>query len=98
MFESDRGPEGSDFLAFDPMRLQPGVSVARHASYLKSCFEAAFPMESWMALLLENGILEYYTGEREGGCCGLHLFSRGMDAIIKAVDTYRVGSKKGQRG
>lgn len=65
-----------DFLAFDPMRLQPGVSVARHASYLKSCFEAAFPLEPVLAMILDAGIRDYYTDQTEWGC-KLNIFSRG---------------------
>jgi hypothetical protein len=65
-----------DFLAFDPMRLQTGVSVVRHASFLKSCFEAAFPLSPVGALVLENGLLNYYTDEENGGC-GLPPFATG---------------------
>jgi hypothetical protein len=83
-----------EFLAFDPMRLQDGVTVARHVSYLKSCFEAAFPLEPWMALFLENGLMTYYTGSPEKGGCGLDLFSKGGPA------THRVGDFKfeGRKG
>ena len=56
--------KNSDFLALDPMRLQRGVSISRHVSYLKSCFEAAFPMDEVMALVLENGLREYYVRPR----------------------------------
>jgi hypothetical protein len=59
------------------MRLQSGVTVARHVSYLKTCFEAAFPMEPWQALFLENAMLDYYLGSPGNGGCGLNLFSRG---------------------
>lgn len=71
--------EVEDFLAFDPMRLQAGVSVARHASYLKSCFEAAFPSppESAESMILEAGIRSYYTEPRSKLGCGLKIFSRG---------------------
>ena len=72
------GKRSADFLVFDPMRLMVGVSVARHVSYLKSCFEAAFPMDPVQALLLENALLSYYTGEKEDGGCKLRLFTRGV--------------------
>ena len=64
------------FLAFDPMRLQEGVSVSRHASYLKTCFESAFPLEPATAMILDAGIRGYYTDSSEFGC-NLSLFSRG---------------------
>jgi hypothetical protein len=70
------GKPAQDFLAFDPMRLQPGVSVSRHASYLKSCFESAFPLDAATALILEAGIRGYYTDASESGC-KLSMFSRG---------------------
>jgi hypothetical protein len=78
---TSNGGKVSDFLAFDPMRLQPGVSVARHASYLKSCFEAAFPVSpnSPEAMLLEAGIRSYYTDPRDRLGCGLELFARGSE-------------------
>jgi hypothetical protein len=77
-FEGNKfGAPSKDFLAFDPMRLQLGVTVARHVSYLKTCFEAAFPMEPWQALFLENAILDYYLGDPANGGCGLKLFYRG---------------------
>lgn len=72
-----QGESMAGFLPFDPMRLQKGVSVARHASYLKSCFEAAFPMEPWLALVLESGLREYYTDVRKNGGCDLTLFTLG---------------------
>jgi hypothetical protein len=66
-----------NYLPFDPMRLQVGVSVARHASYLKSCFEAAFPLADAMSLVLESGLREYYVRPEKNGGCGLDLFSIG---------------------
>ncbi len=73
------GRKAADFLAFDPMRLQSGVSVARHASYLKSCFEAAFPIDadSAEAMILEAGIRSYYTTPSRQFGCGLGMFDRG---------------------
>lgn len=73
------GEVAADFLAFDPLRLQRGVTVSRHASYLKSCFEAAFPMppDSVEAMLLEAGLRDYYTTSREQFGCGLSMFTRG---------------------
>ncbi len=71
------GVKSSRFLPFDPMRLQKGVSVARHTSYLKSCFEAAFPLTPPLAMVLETGIRRYYTDPREDGGCGLRLFQTG---------------------
>ncbi|WP_182914048.1 ATP-binding protein [Sphingobium terrigena] len=71
------GGPGKDFLAFDPLRVPKGISIARHASYLKSCFEAAFPMEPVTAMLVEKGLIEYYTGMRKDGCCGFGKFDRG---------------------
>ena len=84
-----------EFLAFDPMRLQDGVTVARHVSYLKSCFEAAFPLEPWMALVLENGLMTYYTGSPKKGGCGLDLFSRGGTATCRLGD-YKFEGRKGK--
>ena len=68
------GQRTPNFLSFDPMRLQDGVTVARHISYLKSCFLAAFPLDEVLALVLENGIRAYYTTSVAGGGCGLKLF------------------------
>jgi hypothetical protein len=81
-----------DFLSFDPMRLQEGVSVARHISHLKSCFEAAFPLEPWMALFLENSLMAYYTGPKAEGCCGLDLFAIGGRSA-HAVDARRLKAR-----
>lgn len=71
------GEPGEYFLAFDPLRVPAGISVARHASYLKSCFEAAFPLDPVLALLIEKGLIEYYTGPVADGCCGFSKFARG---------------------
>jgi hypothetical protein len=76
-FDGEDGFMHPDFLPFDPMRLQDGVTVARHVSYLKSCFEAAFPMEPFLSLILENGIRSYYTSPSDEGGCGLSLFDLG---------------------
>jgi hypothetical protein len=75
-----------NYLPFDPMRLQVGVSVARHASYLKSCFEAAFPLDNALSLVLESGLREYYVRPKKSGGCELDLFSTG-DGIFKAFTT-----------
>jgi hypothetical protein len=80
-FEGDRhGEEAADFLTFDPMTLQEGVTVARHASYLKSCFLAAFPLPPVEALLLEAGLRDYYTASAPELGCALKLFERGTVA------------------
>lgn len=77
-FEGDAdGDPGEDFLGFDPIRVPEGISVARHASYLKSCFEAAFPMEPVLALLMEKALVEYYTLPPSAGGCGYRKFARG---------------------
>lgn len=54
------GLPGDKYLAFDPMRLQEGVTVARHISHLKTCFQAAWAMEDIWSHILENGIRNYY--------------------------------------
>ncbi len=77
------GRKSRDYLKFDPLRLQQGVTVARHASYLKSCFEAAFPLEAWQALLIEHGLREYYISSASLGGCGLNLFSRGGPDTVR---------------
>lgn len=77
-FEGDAsGNPASDYLAFDPLRLQEGVTVARHISYIKSCFEAAFPMAPWMSLILENGLYAYYGSLKNTNGNFLKTFSRG---------------------
>lgn len=80
------GDRAENFLSFDPMRLQEGVSVARHASYLKSCFEAAFPMpeNSPESMILEAGIREYYTSPLGRYGCGLKMFTRGGPMVHRA--------------
>jgi len=82
------GVPANDFLVFDPLRLQNGVTVARHVSYMKSCFEAAFPMEPWQALFLENALLEYYLNDEKAGGCGLNLalFTRGSEDTVRVAD------------
>lgn len=73
-FEGTRKDTGDDsYLRFDPLRLQPNVTVSRHVSYLKSCFEAAFAMEQSIAQTLENGLFNYYGAPVEKGGCGLPL-------------------------
>jgi hypothetical protein len=77
------GKPGPDYLVFDPMRLQRGVSVARHISFLKSCFAAAFPLGEVGVLLLENALRAFYMAPREDGKdggCGLTLLTRGGPA------------------
>jgi Helicase HerA, central domain len=81
----NKGRAVEDFLAFDPMRLQPGVSVARHASYLKSCFEAAFPLDPVLSMILDAGIRAYYTEGSDWGC-KLDVFSRGGVAAHRVVE------------
>lgn len=86
------------FLWFDPMRLQSGVTVATHVSYLKSCFEAAFPLDQVMALFLENGLLAYYTDSRENGGCGFRLFTRGGQYCHEIGEYCYPANQKGQQG
>ncbi|MFO0870292.1 MAG: DUF87 domain-containing protein [Pirellulales bacterium] len=71
------GQAGRDFLVFDPLRLQRGVTVARHLSYLRSCFCAAFPLDEVQSLILDNGLRAYYTQPPDHGGCGLSLLTRG---------------------
>jgi hypothetical protein len=85
------GTEVSNFLAFDPMRLQQGVSVARHASYLKSCFEAALPLDPILAMMLDAGIRGYYT-DQSGWGCKLQMFTRGSREACR-VETWRGGDR-----
>ena len=87
-FEGDQqGNPADSFLAFDPMRLQEGVSVARHISYLKSCFQAAFPLTEAFALILENGLYDYYCGNRSNGACGFKpLTPGGMGTCFVRTD------------
>jgi len=87
----DGGPDGRpapDFLPFDPLRLQPGVTVARHVAYLKGAFQAAFPLDEVLSLVLENGLRRYYTDPVAGGGCGLAAFTRGSVAVHRV----RVGA------
>jgi Helicase HerA, central domain len=81
--------QDGDFLAFDPLRVQDGITVARHASYLKSCFEAAFTMEPVLALMLENALLAYYRADSPHGC-GLDLFDMGgrESCAVREGDVY----------
>lgn len=70
------GTYHDDFPAFDPMRLPNGVTVSRHASNLKACFEAAFPLDPVAAMMLESGLQQYYTDTRG---CGFKLFTVGSE-------------------
>lgn len=90
------GEEVDDFLSFDPMTLQDGVTVARHASYLKSCFLAAFPLEPVEAMLLEGGLRDYYIESAENLGCGLKLFTRGSKETTVVRDDYALNAA-GQR-
>ena len=72
-FEAPTGKLDAEFVRIDPMRLLPGVSVARHTSYLKSCFEAAFAMPEFMAGLMATGLVAYYTSTVGVGGCGLSM-------------------------
>ena len=62
-FDVDKQGEEAELMKFDPLQLQHGVSVQRHVSYLKGCFESAFPMHPVQALVLENGLRTYYRKE-----------------------------------
>jgi hypothetical protein len=73
----------SQYLRFDPMRIMPGVTPARHISYLKSCFEAAFPMELVFSMILESGIRAYYTLPVESGGCGFHQFQSDCGVSVR---------------
>lgn len=95
------GKEATDFLSFDPMRLQSGVSVARHASYLKSCFEAAFPMpeNSPEGMILEAGIRAYYTDPVLEYGCELGMFTRGGPGVLRKVEySYFERQEQGKDG
>jgi hypothetical protein len=74
---SETGKVGKDYLAFDPLRVPAGVTVSRHVGYLKSCFEAAFPLDALMSLLLESGLMSYYTSPVGQGGCEWPMFTRG---------------------
>lgn len=80
-FEADKSNPrpGDDHLRFDPMRVQPHITLARHISYLKSCFESAFMMQDWMAVRIENALHEYYyrAWPKNGGCGMPSLYARG---------------------
>ena len=66
-----------DFLKFDPFRLPAHITVIKHASYLKSCFQAAFPLDAVSSLMLETGLLRYYTAPKSEGGCELQKFQQG---------------------
>lgn len=91
---NEDGDRAESFLPFDPMRIPYGVTVARHASNLKACFEAAFPLEAVQALLLESGIRSYYTAPRSRGGCGYKLFTLARPGMeIRRDLTVEVESK-----
>ena len=77
------GPYPNDFLGFDPFRLPNAITVVKHASYLKSCFEAAFPLDAVSSMMLETGLLRYYTSAKEKGGCGLRNFQRGGSPEVR---------------
>lgn len=76
-----QGKPATGYLAFDPLRVPAGITVARHCSYLKSCFEASFALTEFLALLLENGLRAYYEASPADGGCGLGKFTRGGPGI-----------------
>ncbi|WP_324680229.1 hypothetical protein [Hymenobacter sp. GOD-10R] len=43
-----------EYLRFNPLLPMPGISVTQHISYIKGCFNAAFPMHGIMPLILEE--------------------------------------------
>jgi hypothetical protein len=80
----------SQYLRFDPLRLMPGVTPARHISYLKSCFEAAFPLESIASMVLESGIRSYYLSQVEAGGCGFEQFQFECSTFVRDGTPARV--------
>lgn len=76
---------GLEYLRFDPMRVQPGVTVARHISYLRSCFEAAMPLEGALGMLLMNAMQQYYSDGINLGGCNRSMFHDAGGVFIRPV-------------
>lgn len=74
-----------EFPALDPFVVAKGITVSQHISFLKTSFEAAFPLSDWMALTLENALLEYFTVPEKSGGCGYRLLSTGLGGPRKCL-------------
>jgi hypothetical protein len=48
------------FLRFNPLAVPPGITVAQHISFIKSCICAAFPMYGAMPIVLEIALRNLY--------------------------------------
>lgn len=55
-----KGDANNNFLRFNPLIPIPGISVNQHISYIKGCFNAAFPMHGIMPMVLEECIYNLY--------------------------------------
>jgi hypothetical protein len=79
---SSTGHRGPNFFVFDPLRLPDGVTVAKHVSYLRAAWQAALPMDIIGSMLLEDGLIKYYT---DPGRCGFHRFTRGTSSSYRIL-------------
>lgn len=50
-----------NYLRFNPLIPIPGISVIQHISYIKGCFNAAFPMHGIMPMILEECLSLVYS-------------------------------------
>jgi hypothetical protein len=66
-FNNPRLADGSpnpEFLRFNPLVPQQGISTTQHLAYIKSCFMAAFPMYGIMPLVLEDCLYEFFKQDK----------------------------------
>lgn len=54
------------YLRFNPLVPIEGISSVQHISYIKGCFNAAFPMHGIMPMVLEECLYRLYTGVSGG--------------------------------
>lgn len=75
----DDGKLNKDFFRFNPLIPIEGISIAQHISYIKSCFNAAFPMHGIMPMILEDCLYELY-----GSACKLGKSGKDFFNVIKS--------------
>ncbi len=56
----DNGDCNPEYLRFNPLIPMEGISITQHISFIKGCFNAAFPMHGVVPLVLEECLYELY--------------------------------------
>ena len=81
-------------LIFDPFRMIQGIGVHQHVSYLKSCFQAAFPLSEFHSMCLETMLISFYEDvKKSGNSPSFGLFKEQLEVLIKKIFTKMDSSK-----